>query len=291
VAIALYADPSLWRAVFSWGFLAAAAGLCLTASSNYVLNELIDAPRDRLHPTKHTRPAAAGLISRDIAIAEWLLLGAAGIGLGFAANSGSGLTLAALWGMGVLYNVPPIRLKDRPYVDVLSESVNNPLRFMLGWHATGIAAVAPVSALLSYWMLGAFLMAIKRFAEYRSIDDPAVAAAYRSSFRHYDTERLLISVMFYATAFGLFGGMFIVRYRIELAVAIPLVAGFMAAYLHIGFMPASPAVNPERLYRHGAFFIYTALTFFVMLALLYIDIPALPEFVHPTIPTAPAPFD
>ena len=31
-------------------------------------------------------------------------------------------------GMGVAYNVPPVRTKDRAYLDVLSESVNNPLR-------------------------------------------------------------------------------------------------------------------------------------------------------------------
>ena len=28
--------------------------------------------------------------------------------------------------MGVVYNVPPLRTKEWPYLDVLSESVNNP---------------------------------------------------------------------------------------------------------------------------------------------------------------------
>ena len=30
--------------------------------------------------------------------------------------------------MGTLYNIPPIRMKDMPYADVLSESINNPIR-------------------------------------------------------------------------------------------------------------------------------------------------------------------
>ncbi len=34
----------------------------LISSSNYVLNEMLDAPYDRLHPTKCRRPAACGLI-------------------------------------------------------------------------------------------------------------------------------------------------------------------------------------------------------------------------------------
>ena len=36
--------------------------------------------------------------------------------------------------MGCLYNIPPIRTKDHAYVDVLSESINNPIRFLVGWY-------------------------------------------------------------------------------------------------------------------------------------------------------------
>jgi hypothetical protein len=38
-----------------------------------------------------------------------------------------------LWVMGVVYNVKPIRSKELPYLDVLSESINNPIRLLLGW--------------------------------------------------------------------------------------------------------------------------------------------------------------
>ena len=106
--------------------------------------------------------------------------------------------------MGCIYNIPPIRSKDKPYFDVLSESVNNPIRLMLGWYATGITILPPVSLLLAYWMVGAFFMAIKRLAEYRMINSPTVSAAYRQSFAYYNEERLLQSIIYYATAFGLF---------------------------------------------------------------------------------------
>src|ERR1700746_846836 len=39
----------------------------LIACSNYVVNEVLDAPFDRLHPTKRNRPAALGLIAPRIA--------------------------------------------------------------------------------------------------------------------------------------------------------------------------------------------------------------------------------
>lgn len=63
------------------------------------------------------------------------------------------------------------------YVDVLSESVNNPLRMLLGWFMVTSVLVPPVSLLICYWMAGCYLMALKRFSEYREIGDPEVAGA------------------------------------------------------------------------------------------------------------------
>ena len=54
------------------------------------------------------------------------------------------------------------------------------------------------------------------------------AAAYRKSFAYYTPERLLVSIMFYASAAMLFLGAFVMRYRLELILAFPLVALVMA---------------------------------------------------------------
>ena len=64
------------RMVFS--VLAGLVGMTLIASSNYVLNELLDAPYDRLHPTKRFRPAAVGSVTPSLAYAQWLLLALGG---------------------------------------------------------------------------------------------------------------------------------------------------------------------------------------------------------------------
>src|SRR5690606_25239811 len=114
-------------------------------------------------------------------------------------------TLGALWVMACAYNVPPIRARDRPILDVVSEAVNNPLRRMAGWFIVTSVTLPPASLLLSYWMIGCYFMALKRFAEFRNIDDPARAAAYRSSFAWYTADRLIVSVMFYAAAMLFFG--------------------------------------------------------------------------------------
>jgi hypothetical protein len=129
-------------------------------------------------------------------------------------------------------------------------------------------------------MLGAFFMAIKRYGELRHIGDRHVAAGYRRSFTHYTEERLLVSIVFYATACALFGGIFIVRYHLELILFTPFVAGLFALYLHLGLMPDSPAQNPERLYRQRGFVAYVAICFVVFVVLMFTEIPALYQWFN-----------
>lgn len=283
IILAVATDPKVSVAAILGSAALAIAGLCLTASSNYVINELLDAPSDRQHPIKKERPAARGDVTFAGAIAEWLALGAIGIGLGFAVNVSTGLSLAALWVMGVVYNVPPVRSKELPYGDVISESVNNPLRLWTGWACTGTALIPPISLILAYWMLGAFFMGVKRFAELRQIGDRARAAAYRQSFAFYDEEKLLVSVLAYACASAMFGGMFIVRYRLELVLAVPFAAIFYAWYLQVGLKPDSATINPERLYKEPGLAVYALFVFVLASALLAVEIPILTTLFTPTL--------
>ena len=195
------------------------------------------------------------------------------------------LTALVLWIMGCVYNVQPVRAKDRPYLDVLAESLNNPLRLLMGWYATGTVLVMPISLVIAYWMLGAFFMAVKRFAEYRTINDPVLAASYRKSFSHYNEVRLLTSATYYGVAFGLFLGIFLIRYRIELLISIPFLAGVIAWYIHMGFKEDSPTQYPEKLYLEKPFVAYMLLCLAVLIAALFIDLPWLSETFVPTIPT------
>lgn len=284
LVVAMVADPAVRSGDVVVPALVALAGLCLTASSNYVINEFLDAPFDREHPEKKERPAARGAVTAAGAYTEWIALGVIGVGLGFSVNVSTGASLASLWIMGVVYNVRPMRSKEQPYVDVLSESVNNPIRLWTGWAATGSTLVPPLSLLLSYWMLGAFFMAVKRFAEYREIGDPAVAASYRRSFAFYTDERLLVSIMAYAAASAMFAGIFLVRYRVELVLAVPLVAVFFAWYLQIGLKEHSAAIKPEHLYKERGFALYAAVVFVVCLVLFVVDVPFLADWFAPTIP-------
>jgi 4-hydroxybenzoate polyprenyltransferase len=286
VVLAVFYEPSLvrWSSLVPLGI--AVLATCLVASSNYVLNELLDGPRDRLHPQKRHRPVPSGRVRPAVAYAEWLLLAAAGFGLAATLNQYFLASAISLWVMGIAYNVPPIRTKEWPYLDVLSESVNNPIRLLLGWFALVTAHVPPLSLVISYWMVGAFFMAMKRYAEYRHIGDRRVAAAYRRSFAWYTEERLLVSLVFYATACALFAGIFIVRYHLELILFTPFAAGMFAYYLHIGMQPNSPVQNPEKLYRQRGFFLYMVVATLVFVILMFTSIPAMYDLFNVDAPTA-----
>ena len=148
--------------------------------------------------------------------------------------------------MGIAYNVPPLRTKEWPYLDVLSESVNNPIRLLLGWFALIDDRVPPLSLAIAYWMVGAFFMAMKRFAEYRHIGDPRWRPPIAARSSYYTEERLLVSLFFYATTCALFAGIFIVRYHLELILFAPIGAGMFAYYLHIGTAAEQPGAESRR---------------------------------------------
>jgi len=138
------------------GFLA--FGLC--ASSVYLLNDLLDLPADRRHPSKRRRAFAAGRIPlhHGVALIPLLLLGA---------------LLAALWlpweflaVLGLYYGVTlaySLRLKQAALVDVLTLAGLYTVRLLAG----GAAVAVP----LSFWLL-AFSMflflslaLVKRYSE------------------------------------------------------------------------------------------------------------------------------
>jgi decaprenyl-phosphate phosphoribosyltransferase len=253
--------------------VAGVVATCLVASANYTLNEWLDAETDRHHPIKKDRPAVSGTLKPHLVLAQWLGLAAAGIGLGALINLEFALFSAALFVMGVLYNVPPFRLKDRRYLDVLSEAVNNPIRFMLGWFAIDNTVLPPSSILIAYWMGGAFLMAVKRLAEYRFIGDAERAASYRRSFAHYGETSLLASSFFYAVTSAFFLAVFLIKYRIEFLVAMPFLSTLFAWYLVIGLRDGSSAQTPERLYEEK-WFLAAVVAVCVLIALLFVvDMP------------------
>jgi 4-hydroxybenzoate polyprenyltransferase len=281
IVVAMSVEPWTGRGL-AVRVIAGMLSVCLVASSNYILNEVLDAPYDRLHPLKRNRPVPAGEVSIPLAYAQWIATMLVGLAVALLVSVPLAVTLLVLWLMGCVYNCPPLRCKDQPYLDVLSEAINNPLRLLAGWFMVGSSVFPSLSLVLSYWMVGCYFMAIKRYAELQDIGDAASAAHYRRCFAHYNLDRLLVSIMFYGSAAMLFFGAFTVRYRLELILAYPFVAIVMAMYLKIGLKPHSAAQAPEKLHREPLLMISVILCAVVMTALLFVDIPQMHQIFAPT---------
>jgi 4-hydroxybenzoate polyprenyltransferase len=245
---------------------------CLIASANYVLNEWVDAKFDRFHPLKKNRPAVINKLNPFGVYFMYIICAILGLILAAFISKYFFIFAVIFLIMGILYNVEPFRTKDKIYLDVISESVNNPIRLMLGWFVVTNDIIPPSSLLLGYWGAGAFLMGIKRYAEFRTIGNEKIAKLYRRSFQFYTEEKLLVMAFFYAMCSAFFLGVFLIKYRIELLFSLPLFAGLFTWYLYIGLQPNSNAQHPVRLYKKKTFMVYVIFLIIIVGGLLTFDL-------------------
>jgi 4-hydroxybenzoate polyprenyltransferase len=294
-AIAYYKIPVEFSLILK--VLVGTMSACLIASANYVINEYLDADFDKYHPIKKKRSLVVKVANPYIVFLEYVVLAAIGLSLAYLISNRFLYTAGFLLFMGIMYNVRPFRTKDRVFVDVLSESINNPIRFALGWFmvipSVGLYldnkwdlefwdAFPPLSIIIAYWMGGAFLMATKRFAEYRVIGNPEIAGLYRRSFKYYTENKLLISMFFYAITCAFFMGIFLIKNRIEMLLSFPFFALLFAWYLKIGLLKDSPVQGYEKLYTLKWFMLYLACFTILICVLMFIDIPWLKWFLIKT---------
>ena len=165
-------------------------GMCLAASSVYLLDDLVDLPRDRSHPHKRERPIASGAIPATNAVVVLVLLWLGTIAAAVALPIGYRLVLAAYIALMLAY---VLRVRDLRAVDALLLGCGYTLRILAGSAAMGIAVSAWL--LICSTLLFFSLALLKRYAElalvgvlvdagaqshgYQASDAPMVAAVGR----------------------------------------------------------------------------------------------------------------
>jgi 4-hydroxybenzoate polyprenyltransferase len=171
------------------------------STANYIVNEIADAPFDIHHPTKRMRPLARKEIHRGPLLAAGAVLTLACLlTAGLAFPPAFFPALLALLIAGFIYNIKPVRTKDIPFLDSISESANNPIRFLIGWFAVADTALwPPVTLLVSWWAFGNFLMVAKRLSEFRLLKERA--ADYRLSLGRYSRFSLVMGMAVSALVF------------------------------------------------------------------------------------------
>jgi 4-hydroxybenzoate polyprenyltransferase len=89
--------------------------LCLASGLVYIINDLVDLPRDRQHPTKRLRPLASGRLTVRAARIVAAILAALTLAASLALNLSFGLIVAVYVASNLLYS---FWLKHVPIIDV-----------------------------------------------------------------------------------------------------------------------------------------------------------------------------
>jgi decaprenyl-phosphate phosphoribosyltransferase len=134
--------------------------LCLVASATYLVNDVLDAPADRSHPTKRLRPVASGALHPAVALAAAGVLFGAGLALGTALGERFLLVVASYVLITIAYST---WLKRVEVFDLAAVASCYVLRALAGAAAASVA-ISPWFLILTS-SAAAFVVAGKRSAD------------------------------------------------------------------------------------------------------------------------------
>jgi 4-hydroxybenzoate polyprenyltransferase len=135
-SLKLFEPRAIATAVEAFGIFCALSGIV------YLLNDVIDRDSDRRHPTKCTRPIAAGDLSVAAALVAAALIGALALTAAFALSWQFGIVAAAYVGLQALYSAS---LKHIVILDVLTIAIGFVLR--------AVAGAVVLDVMISHWLL------------------------------------------------------------------------------------------------------------------------------------------
>lgn len=169
------------------GWQLAVAGFLVfstVTSAIYLVNDVADRGRDRLHPVKRARPLAAGELRVSTALAAALTLGSGGLFAAFWLHPVFGRWCALYAALMTCYS---LWLKHVPFLEALIVAAGLPLRALAG------AALAQVPASIFLmgcaYLLALFLVVGKRQWELQHAGG-ASSSEHRSVLASYGTEGL-----------------------------------------------------------------------------------------------------
>ena len=155
-----------WTRSLALTLLAGFASFSLLASASYLVNDLLDLPHDRLHPSKCRRPLAAGQLSVRLAAAMATVLFVAAAAIAAGLPTRFQLALGAYLALNLAYTFGVRRL---PVADVIALATLYATRV--------VAGAALVDVPLSRWFLAFSLFLflslalVKRVVELQAVPD------------------------------------------------------------------------------------------------------------------------
>jgi 4-hydroxybenzoate polyprenyltransferase len=174
-------SPEMYRFVAL--ALAAFAVFCLLSGAVYLINDVADVEKDRLHPTKRRRPIASGQLNPRFALWAAIVLAAGSLVAGFLLSIPFGLIAAVYFAIQIAYT---FSLKHIVLIDVFTIAAGFVLR--------AVAGAVVIQVAISPWLyictvlLSLFLGFSKRRHELVLLNDQA--GNHRQILREYTPDLL-----------------------------------------------------------------------------------------------------
>lgn len=172
--------------------VAALVLLVAASSATYLVNDVLDAPSDRLHPTKRTRPVATGALRAPVALGAGGILAACSLAGALAISDQLVVVVGAYLCITLAYS---LGLKRIPVLELAVVASGFVLRAVAG----GVAVGVPISTwfLVVITAAALFVVAGKRAAELLELG--SASETHRSALGSYP-ERLLRSARIVAAS-------------------------------------------------------------------------------------------
>lgn len=224
---------------------------CLISGSIYIINDICDLEKDRLHPRKRNRPLPSGKVSPYTAGLFALLVGPGAILAGFLINVPFGWTALTYFIFTVLYS---LWLKNKVIADIMLLAMGFVLRAIAGVVIIRVEGVdVPLTPwfLICVFFLALFIAICKRRHELLYIDS---ASKHRAVLSKYSPEFLdqMISVctsatifaytLYLITVFGIISD----ANSLKMLTTLPFVVYGIFRYLYLIYRKAKGG-EPERL--------------------------------------------
>jgi 4-hydroxybenzoate polyprenyltransferase len=242
------------------GFIA----LCLVSSANYVINDIIDIKRDRLHPEKKYRPLASGKVSKLEAIIIGALALTGSIIIALNQNKYFFFAIIAIFILTLLYS---IKLKDEPILDVMLLSVNFVLRAVSGALLLGIY-ISPWLIVCPFF-LALFLAVGKRGADIKLLKDNAVA--HKKVLQHYEKQTINDLMIISTTCLIISYSIYAFSRTYLLLITIPFAAYTIFRYYLLANQGSEIARNPEKAYKDYRIVISALMWIIITFVIIYIS--------------------
>ncbi len=186
----LLIPDSLFRVVATFVLLS------LTASTIYIINDIVDMEKDRMHPTKRFRPIASGALPLNTAYIAAIILPIISLGSSIFLSPWLTLVLLIYLGQHILYS---FYLKNMVILDIFAISAGFILRVVAGVVVISVTAFSPW-LYMCMGLLSLFLAIGKRRQEFLELGDDA--EAIRPVFEHYNRPLLddMLRLVIAATA-------------------------------------------------------------------------------------------